>query len=203
MVIRGVIFDYGGVIWDMRWDVARSLFVEHGLEERAVVEAMYRNDLWQPLEVGVGERSVWLAEAQSALDRMGGKAMPPLHLHWQEKQHLIAPNIELIRRLRPSYKTQVLSNADNTLRDKLKAIEVHDLFDDIVVSGEVRVAKPERRIYLLAAERIGFEPAECVFVDDLETNVTAAREAGMVGVQFRVDLGHDLAAMLADVGVVV
>ena len=203
MAIRGVIFDYGGVIWDMRWDVARSLSVEHGLEERAVVEAMYRNDLWQPLEVGVGERSVWLAEAQSALDRMGGKAMPPLHLHWQEKQHLIAPNIELIRRLRPAYKTQVLSNADNSLRDKLRAIGVHDLFDDIVVSGEVRVAKPERRIYLLAAERLGLAPEECVFVDDLEPNVTAATDAGMVGVHFRVDLGDDLAAMLGAVGVVV
>lgn len=202
MSIRGVIFDYGGVIWDMRWDVARSLSVEHGLEERAVVEAMYRNELWQPLEVGVGERSVWLAAVQSSLDELGGKPMPPLHLHWQEKQHLIAPNIELIRKLRPAYKTQVLSNADNTLRDKLRAIDVHDLFDDIVVSGEVRVAKPERRIYSLAAERIGLAPAECVFVDDLEPNVIAARGAGMVGVHYRVDLGHDLAAMLVDVGVV-
>jgi putative hydrolase of the HAD superfamily len=202
VTIRGIILDYGGVIWDMRWDIARSLSVEHGLEERAVVEAMYRNELWQPLEIGVGEREVWLAAVQTELDRQGGKPMPPLHRHWQERQHLIEPNIVLIRRLRPAYKTQVLSNADTSLRDKLRRIGVHDLFDDIVVSGEVRVAKPDQRIYALAAERIGLAPEECVFVDDLEPNVTAAREAGMTGIHFRVDLGHDLTAMLSDVGVV-
>lgn len=201
MPIRGLIFDFGGVIWDMRWDIARSLSVEHGLEERAVVEAMYRNKQWQELEAGVGERESWLASVQAELDREAGRAMPPLHHHWQEGQHVIEPNIQLIRSLRPRYKTQILSNADASLRDKLRRIEVHDLFDDIVVSAEVRMVKPELRIYALAAERIGLAPEDCLFIDDLETNVQAAREAGMTALHFRVDLNHNLEAMLADLDV--
>ncbi len=201
MPIRGVIFDYGGVIWDMRWDIARELSLAHGLEGKALVEAMYRNELWQPLEVGVGTRDVWLSAVQDELDRQAGRAVPPLHQHWHERQHLITKNIDLIRRLLPAYKTQVLSNADSTLREKLRLIEVHDLFDDIVVSAEVGIAKPDGRIYAMAAKRIGLPAADCVFVDDLEPNVAAARGAGMTGVHFRVDLGHDLAAMLEDVGV--
>lgn len=201
MGIRGVIFDYGGVIWDMRWDIARSLALEHGLAERAVVEALYGNKLWQQLEIGVGEREPWLAAAQAALDDLAGKRMPPLHRHWQEKQHLIAPNIDLIRRLRPPYRTAVLSNADYTLRGRLRDIEVDHLFDDILVSADVGMAKPENAIYRLAATRLGLPEQECVFVDDLETNVAAARAAGMAAVHFRVDLGHNLEAQLAELGV--
>ncbi len=57
-----------------------------------------------------------------------------------------------------------------------------DLFDALVISGEVGLRKPEPEIYRLAAERIGVQPAECVFVDDLAANVCGAVAVGMVGV---------------------
>ena len=60
-----------------------------------------------------------------------------------------------------------------------------ELFDAVVISGEVRMRKPERRIYLLAAERLGLPPEQCVFVDDLTPNVRGAVAAGMVGVHHR------------------
>ena len=59
-----------------------------------------------------------------------------------------------------------------------------ELFDAVVISGEVGMRKPEHAIYRLAADRLGVEPAECVFVDDLGPNVRAAVEVGMVGVRF-------------------
>jgi FMN phosphatase YigB (HAD superfamily) len=63
------------------------------------------------------------------------------------------------------------------------------------------MAKPETGIYTLAARRLGLEPGECVFVDDLDTNVEAARQVGMQAVLFRVDKGDDLRAQLAALGV--
>jgi putative hydrolase of the HAD superfamily len=54
-----------------------------------------------------------------------------------------------------------------------------ELFDAVLISGEVGARKPEPRIYLLATERLGVEPKECVFVDDLLQNVEGARAAGM------------------------
>lgn len=56
------------------------------------------------------------------------------------------------------------------------------LFDATVISGEVGLRKPDPRIYQLAAELIGLQPADCVFVDDLHLNVRAAVGVGMVGV---------------------
>ncbi len=54
--------------------------------------------------------------------------------------------------------------------------------DHVVLSGAVGIRKPSRRIYALAAERAGVDPARCVFVDDLEQNVTGAERVGMTGV---------------------
>jgi len=56
------------------------------------------------------------------------------------------------------------------------------MFDDIVISGEVGMRKPEPEIFLLAASRLDLKPEECVFVDDLELNVEGARSVGMTAV---------------------
>lgn len=203
MAIRGLIFDYGGVIWDMRWDISRTLEREHGLRERSIPDTLYGSELWRRVEVGDGDRDEWLRAAHAELEALAGRELPPLHQNWRDRQHLIAPNIDLIRRLRPPYKTSVLSNADNTLVSRLRdGLGIYDLFDDVVCSADVGVAKPEPRIYALAAERLGLPPEQCVFIDDLERNIEAAREAGMHGVHFRVDNGHDLEQQLAELDVV-
>lgn len=58
-----------------------------------------------------------------------------------------------------------------------------DTVDAVLLSGDIGVAKPDAACYLLAAERLGLAPRECVFVDDLPGHVRAAVAVGMVGVQ--------------------
>jgi putative hydrolase of the HAD superfamily/hydrolase len=60
--------------------------------------------------------------------------------------------------------------------------ELRGMFDAVVLSHEEGCRKPEPRIYLLAAARIGVEPEACVFVDDIPTNVEGAEAVGMAGV---------------------
>jgi FMN phosphatase YigB (HAD superfamily) len=76
-------------------------------------------------------------------------------------------------------RTGLLSNADGLGpgEDEFAAF-----FDAVVLSGRVGFGKPDLRIYLLAAERLGLVPEQCVFVDDLASNVHGAVRAGMVGV---------------------
>lgn len=56
------------------------------------------------------------------------------------------------------------------------------MFDIVVISGEVGMRKPEPRIFLHAARMLELEPAECVFIDDIQANVAAAEQAGFTGV---------------------
>ncbi|MEB3372000.1 HAD-IA family hydrolase [Saccharopolyspora sp. S2-29] len=74
-------------------------------------------------------------------------------------------------------RTAVVSNAD-----QLSEPGLVDEFDAVVLSGVVGFAKPDAEIYRLTARRLGLDPGECVFVDDLRRNVDGAVAAGMVGV---------------------
>ena len=200
--VRAVVFDFGGVLWDMRWDVARDLDRAHGLPRSSVFETLYRSETWRAIERGAGDVDAWRREAHRALEERAGRALPPLHEEWRKSQAAIEPNVALVAGLRPRYKISLLSNADASLRQRLELeVGIHHLFDDIVCSAEVGMAKPEPGVFDLACGRLGLAPGECVFVDDYELNVKAAQDLGMQGVLFRADRGDDLRAQLAALGV--
>lgn len=199
--IAAVVFDFGGVLWNMRWDVARELEDGHGLPRRALTETLYDTPTWRALERGRGDRTAWLEEAHRLLEIGAGRPLPRLHDAWRARQHAIDETIALVRALRPAYRTAILSNSDASLPVRLWDLGIHDLFDVVVCSGEVGLAKPEPAVYRLAADRLGLALDTCVFVDDSEPNVRAAETVGMRAVHFRVDRGDDLKALLARHGV--
>lgn len=86
----------------------------------------------------------------------------------------------LLRARQAGVRTALLSNSwgNSYPREQFAA-----LFDVVVISGEVRLRKPDPEIYLLTARQLGLDPAACVFVDDLPPNVTAATDVGMVGIR--------------------
>lgn len=92
-----------------------------------------------------------------------------------------APDMNgLVRRAHShGIKTALLSNSwGNTYpRDGWS-----EMFDEVVISGEVGMRKPEARIYRYTCDALGVEPDSCVFVDDLPINVQGAVTVGMVGV---------------------
>jgi putative hydrolase of the HAD superfamily len=200
--VRGIIFDFGGVLIDMRWDVSAGLEDAHGLPRHTLLETLYRTPTWREIERGQGDLRAWRAEAHQLLEARAGRSLPRLHDAWVAARHLIRANVLLARRLRPTYRTAILSNADQSLRGRLQELGIHDHFDTVVSSAEEGVAKPDAEIYRRAAERIGLPPESCVFVDDYDANVRAAEAVGMRGIVYRVDHGQDLAALLADLGVV-
>lgn len=201
MPIRGLIFDFGGVITDMRWDVARQLEEAHGLERGLLPRTLYACEEWHQVAVGRGDIEAWRQAAHRHLEHAAGRPLPPLHDEWRATVRLIEENVELVRLLRSSYRIALLSNADATLEERLRVLRLDHLFDTVVCSATVGVAKPDERAYLLAAERLHLAPEECLFVDDAEANVAAARAVGMAAVHYRVHRGDDLRTQLAQHGV--
>jgi len=185
----------------MRWDVARDLDAAHGLPRSSIVDTLFRTETWRGIERGIGDPVAWREAAHLELERRAGRSLPALHEQWRQAQAAIAPNLALVRSLCPRYKLSVLSNADVSLRARLEGDGLPALFDDIVISAEVGLAKPEAAVFQLAVERLGLVPADCVFVDDWDKNVEAARAVGMQAVLYRVDKGDDLRAQLDALGV--
>jgi epoxide hydrolase-like predicted phosphatase len=79
-------------------------------------------------------------------------------------------------------RTGLLSNSWGNEYDRS---DWHEMFDVVVISGEVGMRKPERKIFELALDRIGLPGGECAFIDDMAHNVAAASQAGLVGIVHR------------------
>ncbi len=84
-------------------------------------------------------------------------------------------------------KTAVLSNSlGRTPYDPYSGWDLRGSFDEVVLSTDLKIRKPDPRIFQITADKLGLTPQECVFVDDTEDNLVAAARLGM-----RVLLGLD------------
>jgi epoxide hydrolase-like predicted phosphatase len=81
--------------------------------------------------------------------------------------------------LKPHYKIGMLSNAADNWLDKLFEPWQVQLFDEVMLSYQVGMVKPDPAMYQMIANRLGVLPADCVFVDDSERYVVAAADLGM------------------------
>ena len=186
MNIHAVVFDIGGVLEitpDLGWGPAWESRL--GLAPGELGERMA--DAWRGGSIG----TVTEAEVhQAARDRLGlderqlDEFMADL---WRE--YLGTANTELIeyaRRLRPRYRTGILSNSFVGAREREQAAYgFEDLVDELVYSHECGLSKPDPRTYALVCSRLEVEPAQTVFLDDHGPNVEGARRAGLHAVLYR------------------
>ena len=188
-MIGAVFFDFGGVVACLDREEMRRLEGKHGLPEGGLWQAMYETPEWQALRIGEGSEEAWVAAIRRSLDEMAGRPIPDIREEWvQCWRGLDGDVVRLMERLRGRYRLGMISNATLKLEDELREHHrIDHLFDVIVNSARVGVAKPDARIFALAAERVGEQPAACLHIDDLPHNVAGARAAGFHAVQYTGD----------------
>lgn len=96
-------------------------------------------------------------------------------------------------------RTGLLSNSWGTELYPRAALDDH--FDELIISGEVGLRKPDPAIFTLACARLEVAPQEAVFVDDLAANVHAAQEVGLRAIHHAGDAGPTVDALSATFGV--
>ncbi|MFI6832204.1 HAD family hydrolase [Kribbella sp. NPDC050241] len=195
--LRGLLVDWGGVLTSGLEEALRRWAELDGFDFDSYLQAVLA---WLPAEnpadataeaelnpvhaLERGQIAVpdFERKLASILLRRDGTPVPAeglierMFAHFEHQPAMSA----LVRRARSlGIRTALLSNSwGNTYpRDTWDG-----MFDDIVISGEVGMRKPDQEIFLLAARRLDLKPEECVFVDDLELNVEAARALGMAGI---------------------
>jgi putative hydrolase of the HAD superfamily len=93
--------------------------------------------------------------------------------------------VSLLAKARQVVTVALVTNATTRLEQDLAQQELSDVADVVISSARIGVAKPDPRMYAIAAERAGTSVGRCLFVDDTAINVAAAREIGMTGVHYR------------------
>jgi putative hydrolase of the HAD superfamily len=206
--LRGVIIDWGGVLTSPIIDSVNA-WLDAEMIDRAVyrtvmrawVEQAYRdggadNPIHQ-LERGDGDPAEFERALAAQLVRTDGTQVPATGLLARMfAGTLPVPAMyDLIRAVRRAgFRTCLLSNSWG-VGDYPRDI-FPELFDAWVISAEVRMRKPEERIFRHAAGLLALAPEQCVFIDDIEANIEAAAAIGMRGVHHREPLST--AARLSD-----
>ena len=186
MTIRAVVFDIGGVL-----ELTPDLGVSADWESRlglapGELDARMR-DIWRAGSLGTLSLDAVNRSIRERLDLDDAQFDEYVSDIW--RNYLGTANTELIdyaRDLRPRYRTGILSNSFVGARERERAAYgFEDLVDEIVYSHECGMSKPDARVFALVCERLGVHGDETVLLDDVQTCVDGARDAGMHAVLYR------------------
>ena len=189
----GLLVDFGGVLTTSVTKSFRAFCTEMGLPpelaKEAFLEAYAGHEGDGPVhrmetgEITVDEFAVGLAEV---LSQRAGIPVPHeglVHKLFARMEADEAMFAAVTAARRAGVRTGLLSNSWGSENYPHERFE--DMFDILVISGEVGIRKPDPAIFALASRRLGVEPGGCVFIDDLDTNIAVAQDAGMAGILHR------------------
>jgi HAD superfamily hydrolase (TIGR01509 family) len=193
-VITAVVFDIGSVLEVIDDAVFPAPFERRaGLPAGAVSAA---SDFAGNAGLGELTEAEVRAHWQARLGLSDGQADALMADYWRwYAGTLDRPLVEWFARVRGrGLMAGILSNSGPGAREAERRWGFEDITDDIVYSHEVGLAKPDPAVYALTAERLGVQPGEIAFLDDVPANVEAACTAGWHGV-LHVDAARSIAAL--------
>ncbi len=184
MSIRAVFIDFGGVIMRTEDQGPRARQAERlGMTSRDLEKIVFESETSQRASAGeIPEEAHWQAVAEAL--SVSRQEVNKITTEFFSGDRADAALLDFLRSLRPERKVGLISNAWSGLRAFIAGKKFDDVFDEMIVSAEVGLVKPDPRIYHLALEKLGAQPAESVFLDDVLLNVDAARSVGMSGIHF-------------------
>lgn len=185
-MIRNIVFDMGNVVirFDPRYFMERDGITDPQ-DQKIIMNELFLSVEWAQMDAGVLTEET--AEP-SILARFPDQLKEPVHrllFDWAYPRDMIPGMESLVRRLKDAgYGIYLLSNASKAQHEYWPRFPVSRLFDGKLISCDVKVVKPCRRIYQLFTEKFGLTPQECVFIDDAPANVAGAVACGWQGIVF-------------------
>jgi len=192
--LRGVIIDWGGVVTTPILTTVRAWIDADGIDWESYVAVMrpwvtgaYGTDCEgnpvHALERGECQAAEFESLLAARLVTTSGGPVPAAGLlsRMFAASAPVPAMYDMIRAVRGAgFRTALLSNSWGF--DDYPRADFPGLFDTVVLSAEVGMRKPEPEIFRHAAAALGMPARECVFIDDVDVNVAAARACGMIAV---------------------
>lgn len=183
--MKGLLVDFGGVLTTNVFESFRAFCVAEGLDPDTV-KNKFRSDPAALAELRMLERGelteeefeprfgpiIGVTETKGLVERLFAGIRPD------------EPMVGAVKAAkRAGIKTGLISNSWGHGRYDRDAFP--EMFDAVVISGEVGLHKPDPEIFHLGCERVGLAPEECVFVDDLKENCAGAEAVGLTAILHR------------------
>lgn len=203
--IRNLIFDLGGVLYDLDVEGCLQAFEQAGLTEvRQLITGTNEAGIFQAYETGEISTPRFREEARKLIgnpqltdeeiDRMWSRMLVYLP---QEK-------LNLLSELGKQYNIYLLSNTNELHWEyvvqqafTVRGYQVSDFFRQVFLSFRMKLAKPNPAIFLTALESAGLQAEETLFIDDSPVNCQAAESVGIQAIHYTP--GEDLRSLLTTV----
>ncbi len=183
--ITTIIFDFGNVL--VKWD-AHALYrrffpdpeaVDSFLQEIRFPEWNAHQDAGRSFNDGVAELSSRFPQYADLIQAYD--------THWEDSiTEVLNGTVEIVRKLkRAGWPLYMLSNFSvEKFQLMTERYDFLNLFDDMIISGEHRIVKPNPAIFELTLHRINREAQECLFIDDSPANIETAKKLGFHTIHF-------------------
>ena len=192
---RAVIFDFGGVVSQPLGPALGEIESEFAIPAGTLMRLFYGTELWQTAEVGGITYAEYITGCQAALQEFVGGADRARSV-WERwyaafYQPTFMPGVlDIVEALQGRVRVAMLSNASDGMEERMREqFKIAHLFDPLINSATIRVAKPDERAFTITLERLGLAAAECFFTDDTLVNITAAKGLGIRSHHFQDEEG--------------
>lgn len=183
-----IIFDLGNVLIEWNKEKILSKICKNDLEYNLFNKFVFQSNLW--IDLDNGKISLEFLENQ-LINEMGHQYQDQIHelvWNWFNYVDLYDEVYELIKQLKKkNFQIYVLSNTSSIFHILLDSVlsKVSSVLDGYVISCEVKMMKPQKEIYLSLVNKYQLDIKDCIFLDDLEENVEAARTLGIKAFQIK------------------
>jgi putative hydrolase of the HAD superfamily len=186
-VIKAIIVDYGGVLVDTPSEAEHlaRFAAMLGMTAQDVRRGVYgeKQSLWDQAKIGLLSEADYWVEVRQAL------ALPDDKMRWLQDQFFEPYNVhhafvDYLWSLRGAYQLALLSNAIPSFTVGWEKLGFLELFNPVINSSLVKVAKPDPDIFKLTTDRLKLNPDDCIVVDDQAKNTVGAARLGFHVVQY-------------------
>ena len=179
-MIEAILFDFDGVI--RQWDESDlwTFETEANIERGTVFAVAFSKELHAPLTRGELTWAQWKDETERILVESHGAFIRPIVKRFFAFEGRIDLDmVKLIKQLPKNLRLGILTNNHDRFEEYLQRVGVAELFDAVINTHRIGVAKPDKLAYQKAVSHLSVEPQNCLFIDDVEGNVDGGEAAGL------------------------
>ncbi len=185
MSIKAIIVDFGDVlVRTSDYQTHRVWEKKLGIQEGLIIQTIYGSEVAKLAKLGKAlPLQVWQHIAD--MFHLDKQQVTELKQSLEGTDFLDMQLTSFLQGLRPQYRTAILSNAWLDARATFSKYGLDRVFDEIIISAEEGLVKPDPRLYQLALRRLNTKASETIFIDDLERNIEISKRFGMKSILFK------------------
>lgn len=184
-MIKNIVLDMGNVLWNFDPQIPLDLYCETAEEKKIIRKELFEGPEWKMGDLGQIHDPDRYEPVKKRVPEAYWDGLKKCCERWHTCMKAMDGAGDFCDDLKQKgYRLFILSNASDAFYDFFPLFRPLDYFDGVVVSSDVHMVKPDRRIYEYLLRKYDLAAEECLFIDDMQVNVDAARSVGMQAYRF-------------------